>query len=205
MTDVWEKEGIEAGIRNYTEIRKRLRNPPNAVPDKGISLKKPKEIARPEPPEPPIEQPSPDRIAERVAKILASFPPLGPKHITIYSIINCVSKSFCVSNTDLLPSIQAPRPSRKIRFVIPRQVSFYLAKRLTKRSLPEIAYPFGYDHTSVIHGIKKITMMMQEDPDLAAKVAAIEADLRARYADNPEPSVPANCEPPMEVRKGEGL
>ena len=56
--------------------------------------------------------------------------------------------------------------SRRIRtFARPRQVAMYLTKKLTTRSLPEIGRKFGgRDHTTVIHAVKKIEELKQNNP-----------------------------------------
>ena len=60
--------------------------------------------------------------------------------------------------------------------VIPRQVSMYIAKVLTPRSLPEIGRRFGgRDHTTVLHAVRKIERLLLTDEKLAADVAAIKA------------------------------
>ncbi|MEZ5918881.1 MAG: helix-turn-helix domain-containing protein [Alphaproteobacteria bacterium] len=50
----------------------------------------------------------------------------------------------------------------------PRQVAMYLAKQLTARSLPEIGRKFGgRDHTTVMHAVRKIEELMEEDAQIA--------------------------------------
>ncbi len=47
----------------------------------------------------------------------------------------------------------------------PRQMAMYLAKQLTKHSLPEIGDAFGgRDHTTVLHACKTIKALIEEDP-----------------------------------------
>ncbi|HEX8585022.1 MAG TPA: helix-turn-helix domain-containing protein [Allosphingosinicella sp.] len=75
----------------------------------------------------------------------------------------------------------------------PRQVAFYLAKDLTRCSLPHIGRHFGFrDHTTVMHGIRRIGALLQSDDDLAAAVARLRAQLA------PEPPPPP--EPPHEAQ-----
>ena len=46
----------------------------------------------------------------------------------------------------------------------PRQIAMYLAKSITSRSLPEIGRKFGgRDHTTVIHAVKKIDELKEND------------------------------------------
>lgn len=60
----------------------------------------------------------------------------------------------------------------------PRQVVMYLAKQHTARSYPEIGHSLGgRDHSTVMHGVKKIEELLETDGDLAAKVNMIETAL----------------------------
>ena len=44
----------------------------------------------------------------------------------------------------------------------------YLAKQLTSRSLPEIGRRFGgRDHTTVMHGVKRIEQLKETDSQIA--------------------------------------
>jgi chromosomal replication initiator protein len=49
----------------------------------------------------------------------------------------------------------------------PRQVAMYLCKELTPASLPEIGRHFGgKHHTTVLHSVRKVEQLRQQDPDL---------------------------------------
>ena len=53
----------------------------------------------------------------------------------------------------------------------PRQVAMYLSKQLTPRSLPEIGRRFGgRDHTTIMHGIRKIEELMGSDRQIAEDI-----------------------------------
>jgi chromosomal replication initiation ATPase DnaA len=62
-----------------------------------------------------------------------------------------------------------------------RQIAFWLAKNMNKnRTLNEIARKFGpRDHTTVMHGIKKIDALVKGDPAVTALVAMLEKRIRA--------------------------
>jgi len=68
---------------------------------------------------------------------------------------------------------------RRIKsFAHPRQIAMYLCKKHTQTSYPEIGGKFGgKDHTTVMHACKKIDQLLQEDPELAADITAIERSL----------------------------
>ncbi len=56
----------------------------------------------------------------------------------------------------------------------PRQVAMYLSKLLTARSLPEIGRKFGgRDHTTVMHAIRKVEELMDDDAQIAQDVDVV--------------------------------
>ena len=58
-------------------------------------------------------------------------------------------------------------PKRTRTIARPRQIAMYLAKSLTTRSLPEIGRRFGgRDHTTIMHGIRKVEELCQTDSQL---------------------------------------
>jgi chromosomal replication initiator protein len=61
----------------------------------------------------------------------------------------------------------------------PRQIAMYLAKELTKRSLPEIGDLFGgRDHTTVLHAVRKITKDRQQNLELNQQLHLLEQTLK---------------------------
>ncbi len=96
-----------------------------------------------------------------------------PRRVKIDDILRVVMKHFGVHRGDLLSS----RRNRSI--VRPRQIGMYLAKSLTSRSLPEIGRRFGgRDHTTVLHAIRKIDLLLQEDAGLREEVEVLKRLLR---------------------------
>lgn len=71
------------------------------------------------------------------------------------------------------------RPQSIVR---PRQIAMYLAKKLTSRSLPEIGRRFGgFDHSTVIHAVRKIEeLLAADDPFVTKLVNTVTAELEAR-------------------------
>jgi chromosomal replication initiator protein len=81
--------------------------------------------------------------------------------ITVEEIQKRVSEHFNIKMADLL----SPRRARAV--ARPRQVAMYLSKQLTTRSLPEIGRKFGgRDHTTIMHGVRKIEELRPADPSL---------------------------------------
>jgi len=71
-------------------------------------------------------------------------------------------------------------PKRTRCFARPRQMAMYLCKQLTSRSLPEIGRSFGgRDHTTVMHGVRKIDELRQKDAQIADDLELLRRSLEA--------------------------
>lgn len=94
--------------------------------------------------------------------------PNKKKEITPSFIIEVVAEHFGISPEDI-----ASR-KRTAELVQPRQIVMYLCRQLTQASLQNIAKAIGKkDHTTVLHGIEKITEKMENDEELKNKVDII--------------------------------
>ena len=61
----------------------------------------------------------------------------------------------------------------------PRQIAMYLAKDMTKKSLPEIGELFGgRDHTTVLHAVRKISAERTINPELNQQLHVLEQTLK---------------------------
>ncbi|MBT9385836.1 chromosomal replication initiator protein DnaA [Pseudooceanicola sp. CBS1P-1] len=84
------------------------------------------------------------------------------RKLTIEEIQRQVAEHYNIRLSDMIG------PKRLRSFARPRQVAMYLCKKLTRRSLPEIGRRFGgRDHTTVMHGVKKIEELRQQDAQIA--------------------------------------
>jgi hypothetical protein len=91
-----------------------------------------------------------------------------PSVPTIKDIQRATCRVFDVTMTDLLSSRQSKDIAR------PRQVSMYLARKLTALSLPAIARATGdRDHTTAIFAVRRIEQLCKTDGELAEKVERI--------------------------------
>ncbi|MDC0737996.1 chromosomal replication initiator protein DnaA [Cognatishimia sp. SS12] len=71
-------------------------------------------------------------------------------------------------------------PKRVRTFARPRQVAMFLCKQLTSRSLPEIGRRFGgRDHTTVMHGVKRIEELRSSDGQIAEDLEMLRRALEA--------------------------
>lgn len=90
------------------------------------------------------------------------------RRITIDEIQRKVAEHYNLRLTDMHSSRRARNVAR------PRQVAMYLAKQLTARSLPEIGRKFGgRDHTTVMHAVRKVEELMEEDAQIAQDVDVV--------------------------------
>ena len=90
--------------------------------------------------------------------------------VTVDKIQNIVSNYFNIALSDML-SQRRSRPLAR-----PRQIAMYLAKKMTTRSLPEIGRRFANrDHTTVIHAVKTITRLVEQDDEMKKNVNQIKA------------------------------
>lgn len=106
-----------------------------------------------------------------VKSILDSLYPSKTNEISAENIIKSVANAFGVRITEL----KSKKRTRNI--VMPRQIAMYLIRKLTPLSLPEIGEVFGgMDHTSVLHGIRKVENLLKTSEELAKIVKKIESE-----------------------------
>ncbi|MEC7136342.1 MAG: chromosomal replication initiator protein DnaA [Pseudomonadota bacterium] len=90
--------------------------------------------------------------------------------ITVDKIQNVVSNYFNISLSEML-SQRRSRPLAR-----PRQIAMYLAKKMTTRSLPEIGRRFANrDHTTVIHAVKTISRLSEQDDEMKKNISQIKS------------------------------
>ena len=92
------------------------------------------------------------------------------KVITVDKIQNVVSNYFNIPLNEML-SQRRSRPLAR-----PRQIAMYLAKKMTTRSLPEIGRRFANrDHTTVIHAVKTISRLFDQDDEMKKNINQIKS------------------------------
>lgn len=92
--------------------------------------------------------------------------------VKIFEIKRAVAYHFGISVEDLIS------PIKTNELVRPRQIAFYLSKNHTGRSYPEIGYYFGgRDHTTILHGYKKIERLLKTDQELRRHIESVEGML----------------------------
>ena len=96
------------------------------------------------------------------------------RKITVEEIQRRVSEHYNIRLSDMIG------PKRLRSYARPRQVAMYLCKQLTTRSLPEIGRRFGgRDHTTVMHGVKRIEELKGQDSQIADDIELLRRALEA--------------------------
>ncbi|MCB2142300.1 MAG: chromosomal replication initiator protein DnaA, partial [Rhodobacteraceae bacterium] len=96
------------------------------------------------------------------------------RKITIEEIQRKVAEHYNIRLSDMIG------PKRVRTIARPRQIAMYLAKNMTTRSFPEIGRRFGgRDHTTIMHGIRKIEELKASDSQLAEDLTLLRRLLEA--------------------------
>lgn len=102
---------------------------------------------------------------------LADILRASDRKVTVEEIQRKVAEHYNIRLADMI----GPKRARTI--ARPRQVAMYLSKHMTTRSLPEIGRRFGgRDHTTIMHGIRKVEELkgtdgqLREDLDLLRRL-----------------------------------
>ena len=131
-----------------------------------------------------VPPPKPEPIQSRVESaaqfyaagwrcIQALEGPSAPRTPTCNEIILTTAHYYGITNNEIRNA------RRTMNFTKPRQIAYYLCCELTRRSLVEIGvYMGGKDHTTVLHGNRKIRSLLTSDPDLAAEIDQLISVLR---------------------------
>jgi chromosomal replication initiator protein len=102
-----------------------------------------------------------DMVQDCLSDVLRS----SDRRVTVEEIQRKVAEHFNIRLSDML----GPKRTRTI--ARPRQIAMYLSKELTTRSLPEIGRRFGgRDHTTILHGVRKVEEMRATDRQLADEI-----------------------------------
>jgi hypothetical protein len=173
----------------YAAIRNRLRNPPNAVKDEGIDLRRRFKIV----PAPVVVIPfvRPEPIL-KVGRHNRGWPIHFADAIAwrrepqVSAIVRFVAKCHGISMTDFISD------RKTARLVRPRHMAMWLAKEMTTKSLPFIGKRLGgRDHTTILHGVRKIEALRKTDLVLQCQLDQFQSALRSNPVENDNAEDPA--------------
>lgn len=115
-------------------------------------------------------QPITKEYAKKVLKDLAN--PTGGDKLTSKQVIKAIAQHFDIEVTDLLGK------KRIKELVYPRQLVMYLLREQLHQSYPQIGEVLGgKDHTTVMHGVNKITKELKENNQIEADLSAVRQGL----------------------------
>ncbi len=109
---------------------------------------------------------------EFARSVLASSLPARHAPVSVDEVIRAVSHHFNLSSDDLRGK------DRHRSIANARHVAIYLCRQRLKCSYPELGRHFGHrDHTSVMHAVKKVGALRENDPEMRGHLDAIERRL----------------------------
>jgi len=95
------------------------------------------------------------------------------KMITVESIQKVVANFFNIKVSDL------KSPKKLKIYALPRQISMYLCRTMTKSSFPEIGAKFGgKDHSTVIHAFRQVDKKALEDSYIKNVIETLKNELQ---------------------------
>lgn len=159
------------------ELHMRLMNPPNAVHDDGIDLRRlkkepawvaPRVVSVTVPVTPGAIKDEISTLQGKLRKLRDRYDLLAGKWISIKAIQLAVAEHYGMSLMELCSQ-------RRLKEIVrPRQVAIYLCRELTPLSLPQIAVQFGgRDHTTILSAIRRIAMLRKVDTELNAAIVQL--------------------------------
>ena len=106
---------------------------------------------------------------ELVRELLMLHDKKNEKKITIDQVIKATSQYYKIQAVDIKSKTRTKSITKA------RHVAMYLSQKLTNSTLQEIGEGFGgKDHTSVLHGIKKIGDQVKLNPVISREIVTIE-------------------------------
>ncbi len=109
---------------------------------------------------------------EFARSVLASSLPARQQPVSVDEVIRAVCHHFNLRSGDLLGK------DRHRSIANARHVAIYLCRQRLKCSYPELGRHFGHrDHTSVMHAVKKVEALRENDPEMRGHLDAIERRL----------------------------
>jgi len=109
-----------------------------------------------------------DMSVELAQEVLADLWGEEERVITMDHIQRKVAEFFGIKLSDM----RAKNRTKSVAF--PRQVAMYLSRQLTHASLSDIGRAFGgKDHTTVIHAVSKLQVLIQEDQKLKQTIDSL--------------------------------
>jgi len=124
-------------------------------------------LHRPEPPPPVVVEPPPPLAPEPEPQLETQAPETKPWKPTGRKISDVVAFHYGLTRAEIRGG------SRRKIYVNPRHVAMFICVKFAGLSFMHTARVFNRDHTSVLHGVKRIERMCVKDSAVWADVDAI--------------------------------
>ena len=112
-------------------------------------------------------------LARRLLKDIVEKPTQEGSGMHINTIIEKVARHYGADVADVLSQ------SREGNLVVARQVALYFARKLTTRSLQEIAIAFGLTHASVLHAVRVVEERINGDETFRTEIEEMRQQLES--------------------------
>lgn len=99
------------------------------------------------------------------------------RKLSIEEIQTAVAKKYNVTMGQILSS------ERTQSLVTPRQLAMYISRKLTTKSLQEIAIAFDKKHATILHGVKTIKQRLENEIELKNTLSEIVTDFGYKISD----------------------
>ena len=99
------------------------------------------------------------------------------RKLSIEEIQTAVAKKYNVTMAQMLSA------ERTQSLVTPRQLAMYISRKLTTKSLQEIAIAFDKKHATILHGVKTINQRLENEIDLKNTLSEIVTSFNYKISD----------------------
>ncbi|MBU0731239.1 MAG: chromosomal replication initiator protein DnaA [Proteobacteria bacterium] len=111
-----------------------------------------------------------DMVKEVISNIIGRYQDLSTEVIRDF-----VARQFKVSVSDMRSK------SRKKAIAFPRQVTMYLARKLTDQALSDIGKAFNRDHSTVVHSIRVVTEGIARNNSVRGQVELLAKKIKEQF------------------------
>jgi hypothetical protein len=155
------------------------------------TLERRREMMNYKPPERPVAipiqevleqaEPIPVRRVESIPMTIQPDPVVIAEPVTVCPSLAIIMDVVCGHYQVTPLDIRSDRRTNKV--ILPRQIVMYLARHMTTQSLPWIGMKLGgRDHTTALHGIRKIERLRVDNAELDETLRDLERKISALAA-----------------------
>jgi len=117
------------------------------------------------------QEPNIETVSKAIKDIFLESPAANP---TPDIIITETEKYFCLNKGEILGN------NRTKQVALARHISAYLSRTITGLSFPDIGLAFKRHYSTIMHSCEYISENLKSDPDIAAAVKDITANIKSR-------------------------